>query len=191
LERKLKKRELVTYGGPIPAKCLQYAEEMAVGTLEPPPYIFYDFASYKGMENYGVNYNGNKFLDAASYEKWTKDFNKTKIHWLPGKVVWLDKVYAPTTGTVPYARASLISYLTNYVTGDQRAVSNQRKTKAAINGAAGSEHKKSAESKTQQVANAVQTVVAVQDATIATPSNIATGSDGFQVGSDDTWNGAG
>jgi hypothetical protein len=31
----------------------------------------------------------------------------------------------------------------------------------------------------------------VQDATIATPSNIATGSDGFQVGSDDTWNGAG
>ncbi len=38
--KKLQRRETVAFG-PIPKKCLGFAEEMAVGTLEQPSQIFY------------------------------------------------------------------------------------------------------------------------------------------------------
>jgi hypothetical protein len=185
---KLLRRDRIAYG-PIPPTCLGFAEEMAVGTLEQPPKIYIDFASYKGMDKYGDKIGGDNFLTAADDAVRLQGHGKTPMAWSSGKVTRIGVKNSPITDVIePRKKSELLAYLTNYVMGEQRATVNQVVSKGEVNSSASAQSQTGATAKLQQVANAVQMITTIQATKIPTFSEMKTGGDGFQVGSDDTWN---
>jgi hypothetical protein len=185
--KKLSRRDNVAFGQ-IPKTCLKYAEEMAVGALEQPSKTYVDFASYKGMSKYGDNVGGDNFLTPADSAAWAKDQGATSIAWLSGKVNKVNTVTVSTDDVLePKKKNELLAYLTEFVQGDQRALQNSQVTKAESNNSAGTVAQQSATQKLRQTANAVQMTITQANIQLATPSNIGTGEDGQQIGSDDTW----
>jgi hypothetical protein len=186
--KKLQRRESIAFG-PIPKKCLGFAEEMAVGTLGQPPQAFIDFASYKGMDKYGTKIGGDNFLTAADDIQRLSDKGKRPMAWLSGKVARINMTTVPAIDVIePQKKSELIGYLTNYVAGGQRAIENQIVGKSGVNSTASVNAQNSAAQVLQQTANAVQATIAMKDIKVGTFSNPDNGEDGHQLGSDDTWN---
>jgi hypothetical protein len=182
-------RRADTAFGAIPKQCLNFAEELAVGTLEQPGKVYVDFASYEGMEPYGDNIGGDNFLTVADDAKRYRDNNATPVAWLSGRLAKIGSKTVPTTDVLEVRkRDELLAYLTNYIAGGQRAVLNQTTNKGDINSSASTQAQNAATQKLSQTANAIQMTVAQQNVKVPSFNNQATGEDGNQVGSDTIWN---
>lgn len=91
-----------------------------------------------------------------------------------------------TKNFLPNVIPQILNYITASLAAEQR--SGVKKTRAETAALASSIYQSMANKKGQQGANAAATVTAAQASTTTTPSNIAKGKDGAQVGSDNTWN---
>lgn len=210
----MERRIRATYGK-IPTKALEYAEQFAIGTLAVPDQVFVNFASYPealANKNAKILYNTRNMPTAFftapkdSYTLWRnlyaqKMFRKPKYTTLTSaEQEWVEDVLnkmtvVPTTtltqdkfkNNIPIDLPRMLKHITASLASGQR-VDGEKKSRAEIATLASSIYQGMANKKGQQVANAAATVNAAQASASTSPSKIATGKGGHQVGSDDTWN---
>jgi hypothetical protein len=191
-ERQLKRRDDLAFG-PIPADSQAYAEDFAIGQLAPPNKVYINFGdtgrdwTKLGGEKVGAEVVyplATSLLEADIWDTALKGTKKT------AQVIFKTlRAAAPEDIEVPLKSNVLIAYVKNALVREQQYLAKQKLAKGNFNIAAQMEAQSSANSKGQQIANTVQTVTAMKNATSASPvSPVATSPNGQQVCSDDTWN---
>lgn len=199
--QKLARRDEMAFG-PVPKVCTDFANEMAIGTLEQPPVLYVNFASTPEtiafskalpMPLYHIPSKGkglgNYFFTVEQEQAFTnRGKNPFKVAYFAG-VARVGSRGVPTFDVAaPLNQNQLIAYVTSFVEGTSRAQQNQVASKAAVNSSASGKAQEEVVQKRQQMANVAQATTAmnsVKPPTFAKPGN---GEDGFQHGSDDTWN---
>jgi hypothetical protein len=177
--QKLARRDRLAFG-PITQPQLGFAEELAVGTLEAPTKVYVNF----GGTAYGKAHG--EFVDNEWYLTAEQDVN---AKWPSGKVLKIGvRAVEPADTVTPLTHNQLLSYVTNKIEGEQRAQQNQVVNKGGINSSASTQAQAEATQKLQQVANAAQSTTARTNVKVSSFSNPGNGPDGYQIGSDDTWN---
>lgn len=200
LPAKLARRDQIFYG-PVPKVCTNYANEMALGTLEQPPVLYVNFASTPATISFSEKVSklyhipskgkgrGNYFFTFAQEAMWTqRGKNPYKVAYYSG-VSRIGSKGVPTFDVAaPLTKNQLINYVASYVASTQRSQQNQVITKSSANMIASENAQQEVVQKRQQMANLAQSAIALKDVKISTFSKPAIGPDGFQTGADDTWN---
>lgn len=180
-----------TRNGPPVKQWLKLAEKLALGTLPQPQKAYIDVGNIelKGIEKYGDNVDGigDYFLTAEKLFEWKPN---ASTNFIAGGVamVGTKQVYPDDPRGPLDPKGKLFDYIVANIVGSDRATRNAVIDKRSIYAAASSTSQANATSTLQQAANVVQTTITMKDVKVGTFKDVPSGSDGFQVGSDDTWN---
>lgn len=176
---KLARRDRMAFGK-LTQPQIGFAEELAVGTLEPPEKSYINFGGTPYGIKHGERVHGEWYL--------TKE-QDVSMKWPSGTVVKLGVRNALPIDTVtPLTHNQLLAFVTAKLEGDQRATSNGTTTRGEINARASVQAQQNAAYELRQGANVSQMTDALHNGIPATFGAIGMGVGGLQVGSDDTWN---
>jgi hypothetical protein len=189
-EKQLKRRDELAFD-PIPTDGQAYAEEFAAGILEAPNRVYIDFGSTgkKGGITVGreVVFPLDNLLEPEFIVRWERALSGTQK---TAQVILKGTRKVQPQDTIPPLKTNqLLAYIQEKLSREQDGLAKAGLSRGDFSIAAAIGAQASADSKGQQIANAVQTVTTLQNAKPPSPAKpVATSSNGQQVCSDDTWN---